>query len=157
MWWTEKVVDESAKVARAAKIPEGYDPIELPVNVLDPINKVQDENFFNTVKQSVVYNGLYRPLILHPMTREQCLEKAELDKDFLVPLHTDWQPYLIIINGCNRYFALKELGFDAIECIIIENHGKAWDEAYYTRKDRKWYRPENIYSERMKRVQNTES
>lgn len=151
-WWDEEVITDynSWNIAFSAKEHAGYEgeQVVLPLNIIHPVNKIQEPTFYDFVKKSINDSGLYKAPILLPMTMEECKEKAVYDKDFLVPLNDDKEPYLIVINGCNRFFALKELGYQACEFLIIENSEVAWDQAHFNRVDKKWQRADNIHMSR---------
>jgi hypothetical protein len=137
---------DGLNIMRAMKVPDGYDTYVFRLSDLDPICKVQEETFFQYVKKSVEDYGLYRPLLVYPIHIDDW--KVELETDFHQhppPMSEDDDKIrLRIQNGCNRFFALKEMGYDAAECVVIYDKTEAEDQSHYARIDKKWQRGSNL-------------
>ena len=146
--YDEKAVDiedqEGMKIARAIVVPEGYETTIFPLSVLDPITKVHEETFYQFVLKSITAFGLYNPLVIHPITVDDWKVELELDKHQTPPPMDEDQLRLRVQTGCNRYFALKELEYDAVECIVVENLKAAQDVGFVMSRDKRWQRGDNI-------------
>jgi len=131
------------KIAYAKKVREGLETTILPLDMLRPINKIQEPVFYEFVKNSIEAHGLYHPLVVCPITIEAWRTEAELDKFQSPPLDpTDWVHYRIQC-GCNRWYALRELGYDEVECFFIENMEEAYNLCHVLRVDKTWQRGSN--------------
>ena len=136
--------EASYTIAHAIVVPEGYTTITLPLSALDPITRIHEETFYQFVKKSIEDHGMYHPLVIHPITIEDWKVELELDK-FQTPPPMDEDPMrLRVQTGCNRFFALQELGYDACECIVMEDLQEARDLGFVMSRDKKWQRAANI-------------
>lgn len=136
--------EASYTVARAMQVPDGWDTLILPLNALDPICQIQEETFYQFVLDSMRGHGLFHPLVIHPLTVDDWKKELEYDK-FQTPPPMDEDPMrLRIQTGCNRYFALLELGFTAVECIVVEDLKEAQDLGFVMSRDKKWQRGSNL-------------
>ena len=131
-------------VAHAIVVPEGYTTITLPLDALDPISRVTEETFYQFVLDSMKAHGLYHPLVIHPLTVDDWKVELELDKDQIPPPLDEDPMRLRIQTGCNRYYALLQLGYTAVECIVIEDLQEAKDLGFVMGRDKKWQRGSNI-------------
>lgn len=132
------------KIAKALKRPDGYETYYLPLDMLDPIAKVMEEQFYVFVKKSIEDNGLYHPIVVYPIMLDEWFDELVLDKH-QIPPPTDSNPLRYRVQcGCNRYYALKELGYDAVEALVIEEKSEAWDMCHNLRIDKRWQRPDNF-------------
>ena len=116
----------------------------LPLGMLSPINNVMEPTFYDFVYTSVAAHGLYNPLVVAPLTREQWKEKAKLHEDFISPRSPEDIDHYAIVCGCNRYFALLEQGFKYVECIFIEDWEEARDQCHKLAVDKRWQRGSNF-------------
>ena len=156
VWYDEKALEiegegvdglniEDFKVIRSINFPEGYSSYIFPLSVLDPINKVQEETFYQFVKESMEGHGaLYNPLIIYPLHIDEWKIELEVDKFMTPPPFDQDEMRLRIQCGCNRFFAAKELGYDAIECAVVDVLKDAQDLAHVMRVDKKWQRGSNM-------------
>lgn len=128
------------KIAEAHRKPE--DTVILPLDMLDPIDKVREPAFYHFVKKTFITNKekLLYPLIIHPITVEDWWKEKELDKDQLPPPEDSHLLRYRIQCGCNRYFMLKELEYDAVECVVAYKKEDAWELCKKTRIDKSWQR-----------------
>ena len=131
-------------VAHAIVVPEGYITITLPLSALDPISVITEESFYQYVLKSMADHGLYHPLIIHPITVDDWKEELELAKDQTPPPMDEHPMRLRVQTGCNRYYALLQLGYDAVECIVMEDLQEAKDLGFVMSRDKKWQRGANI-------------
>ena len=139
----EERLEDEIKFARARRIPEGAHTVILPLSMLDPINKVQEPHFYEFVKESMEGHGLYHPLVIHPISLADWNEELKMDK-FQTPPPQDGNLLRYRVQcGCNRYFALIEMGYDAVECIVVEDLKEAQDLCHVMRIDKRWQRGTN--------------
>lgn len=144
MQQSAKVLEDSElKVARAARVPAGKDTVILPLDMLSPITKVFEITFYNFVKESIKEHGLYSPLVIHPITSEEWKKELELDKDQTPPDFNSNPLHYRIQCGCNRFYALQEEGYDAVECIVEEDLEAARNLCHLIRVDKRWQRGSN--------------
>lgn len=127
-------------IATARKIPEGANTVALPLDMLDPIDKIREPHFYEFVKKSIESFGLYHPIVVCGVTEDEWKKELELDH-FQTPPPFDsnilrWR----IQCGCNRFYALRELGYDAVECIVMEDVKDARDACHMMRIDKRWQR-----------------
>lgn len=156
MWYTEEILEtgdpridallSDGVLARCCVSPPGHEVVVLPLSILDPINKVHEEHFFQYVKDSIDNHGLYRPLVVQPIHVEKWLEEAELDQHSAPPVSVPegYEERLRINNGCNRFFALKELGYTHVDCVIVQGTKESMDVGYSQSIDRSWHNGSNI-------------
>jgi len=140
----DKGAEQAYTVAHAIVVPEGHSTITLPLSALDPISRVTEETFYQYVLKSIKGHGLYHPLVIHPLTVDEWKVELELDKDQTPPPMDEDPMRLRIQTGCNRYYAMLELGFTAVECIVMEDLQEAKDLGFVMSRDKKWQRGANI-------------
>ena len=126
------------KVAKAYKQIEGS--VILPLDMLEPIDKVREPAFYNFVKKSFEANGLYYPIIIHPITVEEWEKERLLDVEQLPPSPVGANLRYRIQCGCNRYYILRELGYDGVECLVVEDLEEAWAICRKLKVDKGWQR-----------------
>lgn len=129
---------EELKVATAYLKPE--DSVILPLDMLDPIDKIREPAFYEFVKRSFLAHGLMHPIIVHPLTVDEWWKEKELDKDQLPPPEDSHLLRYRIQCGCNRYYLLQSLGYDAVECVVVEKVEDAWELCRKLRRDKRWQR-----------------
>lgn len=134
----ERMERTELKVAYSKRKPE--DTVILPLDMLDPIDKVREPAFYNFVKKSVLATGLLYPIIIHPITVEDWWKEKELDKDQLPPPDNSHLLRYRIQCGCNRYYMLLEEGYDAVECVVVDKVEDAWELCRRLRTDKSWRR-----------------
>jgi len=134
---------EKFKIAEARKKPHGVDTVILPLDMLDPIDKVQEPAFYEFVRKSIKNHGLYHPLVIHPITVEDWKKEMELNKGILTPPPRSVNLRYRIQCGNNRYYALQQMGYDAVECAVIDNLKDARDLCWRLRCDKRWTRGSN--------------
>ena len=145
MFYTEEERMELMKTAVAMKVPTDALTQILPIDMLYPICKIMEPHFYEFVKQSIDNFGLYHPLVVYSITTKEWQDELIYDKD-QDPPDFDTAPALMhrIQCGVNRYYALKELGYDAVECLIAETVAQARDMCHTLRCDKRWQRPDNL-------------
>lgn len=132
------------KVAMAKRTPASIPTTVMPLSVLKPITKIQEPHFYEFVKDNIRTHGLYHPLVVRLITIKDWREEAELDKHQLLPTPPTTYLHYRIQCGCNRYFALKELEYDYVECYVIDtNNEEASDLCWRLRTDKRWQRGSN--------------
>lgn len=136
--------EEAYTIAHAIVVPEGYTTITLPLDALDPISRITEETFYQFVLESMRGHGLYHPLVIHPISVDDWKEELELAKDQTPPPMDEDPMRLRIQTGCNRYYALLQLGYTAVECIVMEDLQEAKDLGFVMGRDKKWQRGSNI-------------
>lgn len=112
----------------------------LPIDMLEPIDKIREPAFYNFVKKSFEANGLFHPLVVHPLTVEEWEKERLLDVEQLPPKRIGTNLRYRIQCGCNRYYILKEFDYDAVECAIVEDVAEAHDLCRKLRVDKTWKR-----------------
>lgn len=131
-------IDKASKVATALKKPKGT--VILKLEDLDPVDKIREPVFYEHVKQSFLNHGLFHPLVIRKVTKAEWREEMVLDKDMLPPPPDGPEERLLIQCGCNRYYMLKELGYEAVECILLDNKEEACELCRRMRIDKRWHR-----------------
>jgi len=116
----------------------GEDSITISLELLHPIAKVFEPPFYEKVKESFRKNGLYYPLIVHPITIKDWEEEMTRDKDMNPPPKDKGDEVLRIQCGCNRWYMLKEMGYDAVSCTILPTKEEAIELCKKTRLDKRW-------------------
>jgi hypothetical protein len=83
--------------------------------------------FYDNVKQDIVENGLRFPLLVVDAKRSDILKQKARYKNKLCSLPFDEKTedlsvgQYAIWGGSNRFCIARELGYDAIDCVIIGN------------------------------------
>lgn len=132
------------KIAKAKRVKPNLPTFDLPLSMLKPINKIQEPHFYEFVKDNIRAHGLYHPLVVHPITIMDWRIEAELDKYQSPPLDPCPILHYRIQCGCNRWYALQELDYDAVECYVIWDDPKsAYDLCHSLRIDKRWQRGSN--------------
>jgi len=147
MWYYERALESTAGklVAHALQVPEGYRTTVYSLEDLDPITKIQEERFYQFVKDSIrAWGYLYHPLIVYPVSLDDWKKEMEMDPTHTFPKKRPDDLHLRIQCGCNRFFAVKELLYDAVECIVVPDLKEAQDLAHTLRVDKKWQRGSNM-------------
>lgn len=136
-----QITKEGLERAKAAKVPEGITTVMMDIDSIHPICKIMEPHFYECVKESIGSFGLWHPLVLVEVSVEEWEEEAKHDKDMFPPPEGDKQDKFYRIQcGCNRYYALKELGCKEVECIIAPSIKEAQDLCHRLRIDKRWYR-----------------
>lgn len=139
MFGDEKTV-ERGEIAYAYRKPEGTTTKLLNVNDLYPIGKIIEPVFYEFVKKSVQEHGLYHPLVVRPVTYEEWDKELKTPDAVLPPEGEGEGPFLRVQCGCNRLYALKELGYTLVECIEVEEKEHAENLCHVMRIDKRWQR-----------------
>lgn len=127
--------------AKAAKVPEGLTTTMMSLDEIHPICKIMEPHFYVCVKESVENFGLWHPLVVVEVSVEDWEEEAKHDKDmFPPPKGEKTDTFFRIQCGCNRYYALKELGYKEVEVVICGSVKGAQDLCHRMRIDKRWYR-----------------
>jgi hypothetical protein len=133
------------KIAKAIKTLPGTEDgtVFLPLDAIEPICKIMEPVFYEFVKNSIKGHGLYHPLVVVGITVDDWNKEAEMDVHMSKPIEGSNPLRWRIQCGCNRYFALKELGYDAVECIVMDDVKEAQDACHMLRIDKRWQRGSN--------------
>ena len=115
----------------------------MPIADLDPLDKIREPALYTEVYNSVKANGLYNPVIILKISREEWLADTELDKDMLPPPIGGDEMRNRIQCGNNRVYALIDLGYTHVESIVCENKWAAYGLCHTLRVDKRWRRPGN--------------
>jgi hypothetical protein len=141
MYQTEEKLDlGTAEAANTISSLRG-EPLHREIVSLDklfPLTKVWEPTLFSFVKDSLDKYGLYNPLVVRKITVEEWEKELELDVTMLPPPKDKGDNLLMIQCGCNRFFALKELGYSSVECYIVEDKKQAQELCHVLRVDRTW-------------------
>lgn len=134
---------EPMKVAKAYKVPPGYETVIMKLDDLDPIDKVREPPLYALIKKTFASNGLFHPLTVLRITRTDWENETEWDQDMLPPPVGGEELRNRVQCGCNRYWLLRELGYDAVECVVVDEKEEAWDLCHTMRIDKSWQRVMN--------------
>lgn len=110
----------------------------VSLDQLFPLTKVWEPTLYSFVKDNIERLGLYNPLVVRKITVDEWEKEMELDVTMLPPPKDKGDSLLMIQCGCNRYFALKELGYSSVDCYIVESKEEAQDLCHTLRVDRTW-------------------
>ena len=116
----------------------------LKLDEIEPLTKIIDDDFYNSVITSLEKEGLRYPLVIVEIGEDEWREEAETDGDILIPENNGKPVRLRIQNGNNRYWALKHYWHqevEAVECIVCSSLEEALPYIKDIRKDRRWLRP----------------
>jgi hypothetical protein len=105
--------------------------IELKVSDLwasVPIaKKHRSKEFYEPIKEDIKKNGLHFPLIVVDATRNDILKQKKIYTNRLCALPFDPDKddltvrQYVVWGGSNRWNIANELGYDFVDCVIIEN------------------------------------
>jgi hypothetical protein len=112
----------------------GYEVVQLPIKDLfqsvPAAAKVRGKEFYKPLKEDIAKNGLRFPIMVVHSTRGELIKQKERYKDKMcelpfwltddkfIKLYTVW-------GGSNRLSIARELGYDTIDCVVIEDFNKA--------------------------------
>lgn len=107
------------------------DVVELKVSDLwasVPIAKQhKGKEFYEPIKEDIRKNGLMFPLIVVDAARSDILKQKNIYNDRMCPLPFDRTKddlaarQYTVWGGSNRWNIANELGYDFIDCIVVEN------------------------------------
>ena len=132
------------KRAYALNTPEGQEVQQLCISDLEPVCKIQEPTFFKFVRDSMESFGLYQPLVIVPMTVQEWKEEMEMDHHVIPPRQEGPETRMRIQAGCNRYFAMVDLGYTHCDCIVVTDMEEAQTLAHTLRCDKRWQRGSNL-------------
>jgi hypothetical protein len=116
--------------------------IMLPLDMLEPFAKVQSEDFYSSVINSMEKEGLLYPLIIAQVDEdewwEDCKEQGEA---CLQPRVFGSQVRYRVQCGNNRYWALINhfTNIDAVSCLVYSKE-EAMEICKMLRRDKNWKR-----------------
>ena len=105
----------------------------IPLKVSDlwasvPLAKQhRGKEFYEPIKEDIRKNGLNFPLIVVDATRNDILKQKKKYKDKLCPLPFNENKDDLTVRqytvwgGSNRWNIANELGYDFVDCVIVEN------------------------------------
>lgn len=118
-------------------------PIVVEMSTLDPLDKIREPALYVEVLESIRTEGLYNPIIVLEISREEWMQDTFFDKDMLTPPKDGPELRRRVQVGNNRLYALRELGFEYVEAIVTNNRWAAYSMGHYLRVDKRWRRPGN--------------